>query len=93
MLGCERLARIWRSSRKRRSTTSVSMPRFTTLIATSFLYSSSARVSEVDGAHPATSDLAHDLVGADPLTRERLGHALVGEKAGLGVVHRRCPPT
>ena len=43
MFGCSRLARIWRSIRKRRRTSSVSVPRLRTLIATRFSKCPSAR--------------------------------------------------
>ena len=51
----------------------MSMPRFTSLTATSCSNCPSARAGEVDRAHAAVAELAHELVGADALADARAG--------------------
>ena len=59
MYGCSRLARIWRSLRKRRTMASVSMPRLQDLDGHALLKLVVAAHGQIDRAHAAAAQLAN----------------------------------
>ena len=94
MPGCSSAAAIWRSLRKRWRTSALAMPERTSLIATFFWNSSSARRARYTWPMPPVPDLLEDRVRADALAEpaaRRLGQLERRRPAVAGRIVEELP--